>query len=496
MSGMKNMLVSAGGVLLIMAGLMFTPVLPCKEAQAAATLSGAKPNIILIVTDDQTFDTVEKMPFLSSRNWVTFPNAFIANPLCCPSRATILTGLHDTHTGVIRLYGAKGGEAFDESQTLAVWLKAANYKTAFFGKYLNKYPWDRGNYVPPGWNEWFAFTNKTNNRYVDFVINHNGKAKHFKKEYSTELFAKRISAFIRESKQPFFIYFAPYAPHTPSIAAPGKKGTHKNTPIIFPPSFNEHDVSDKPAYIQKLPKVSAAEQKEKLRKQLDTLLSVDEAIRDITKALKDREIFDDTVIIFMTDNGYANGEHRWVEKRCPYDICMRTPLIVHYPGHNNRKISKLAGNIDIAPTILELAGASAPFALDGMSLVRLIEQTDTSWRDSLLGHWGGGGAVQGFNPPNYWTIRTHRYRYTEYATGEKELYDYTTDPHELQNVAGKRAYAAIQASLADKLASLKEQEALSPVPTLLQKTIFPAADNTDTAAAVEEEEKDSILVEI
>lgn len=473
-------------ILLLYLTILTVGLLP--KDTSAITLSGSKPNIILIVTDDQTFESINKMPFLSSRKeWVRFTNAFIENPLCCPSRATILTGLHDTHTGVLRLYGKQGGEALDESQTLAVWLKSAGYKTGFIGKYLNRYPWDRGYYVPQGWDEWFAFTKDSNSRYFNFVINHNGKKKAFNNDqYSTEVFAQQAKRFIRNAEEPFFLYMAPYAPHTPSHPSPQDKGSYKNKSVEHVANFNENDVSDKPQYIKNLPKVKKTEQETARRKQWETLLAVDNAIEGIVNELRNKNILNNTVIIFMTDNGYAHGEHRWIGKKCPYDVCMRTPLVMHYPNQEGRKIYALVSNIDIAPTILDLAGASANIKLDGLSLVPLVEKRNSSWRNAVLGHWGGGGKVEGYNPPNYWTVRTKEYRYTEYATGEKELYVYDEDPYELQNRSGDPRYASIQYSLAEKLTVLRNR-ALTPLSTPFG-TARLANDNHDTASIADEDE--------
>jgi arylsulfatase A-like enzyme len=440
---------------------------PDPETVTAKTLAGTKPNIILILTDDQTFDSVSKMPYLSSRSdWIKFTNAYLETSLCCPSRATLLTGQYDTHTGVLHIYDENNGEQLDESQTLAVWLKAAGYKTALLGKYLNQYPWDRGNYIPPGWDKWFAFSRilGPTRHYFEYTINDNGKTKKFgskSEDYSTDVLATQAVRFIRDVKQPFFLYLSVYAPHKPFLAAPRDKGAYKDAHVNLDPNFNEDNVSDKPEFIQALPKLDVSQQKANTRHQWEALLAVDDAIKSIVKELEDKKILEKTVIIFMTDNGYAHGEHRWVGKRCPYDVCMRTPLLVYYPGKGGGKIENLVGNFDIAPTIVELAGAKAGIGQDGVSLVPLIEGKATSWRDAILGHWGGGGFVSPSNPPNFWSVRTSNYRYTEYDTGEKELYDYSVDPYELNNKINQSSYAAVQSSLVRKLAALKAQ-ALAP----------------------------------
>lgn len=415
-----------------------------------------RPNIILVLTDDQTFDT-SRMPYLSSRaDWIRFTQAFENVSLCCPSRSSILTGQYDTHTGVMNNVGPSDGQMLDETNTLPVWLKSAGYTTALVGKYLNGYPYQRTPYIPPGWDTWDAFLGAANYyKYTllkgNTVVNYGSTAA----DYSTDVFTGLANQFIANTQQPFFLYYAPHTPHSPFVPSPAHLNALANVTVTHGADFNEADVSDKPAFIRAAPLLSPSLMNANRKKTWAMMLSVDDAMKQFDATLAAKGQLNNTIEIFMTDNGMAFGEHRWTKKRCEYDVCMRTPLLIRMPGHPAGQISRLVQNIDIASTIAELSGATTGRPQDGMSLVPLINGTATTWRDALLQHWGGGGPVQVGNPPNFWAIRTDRYRYVELMTGEKELYDYAVDPKELQNRAGDPTYAAVEQQLATHLAAMR-----------------------------------------
>ena len=171
---MKHILKDAALMLALTGTFVFigSQSLLVEDVQAAKTLAGTKPNIVVILTDDQTFESVSKMPYLSTRkDWITFTKAFDNVAVCCAARATILTGQYDTHTGVLNNAGKDSGTQLDESETLAKWLDNKGYRTALIGKYLNNYPWDRGNYVPKGWDKWFVFSEPPGPLYYGYTIN-------------------------------------------------------------------------------------------------------------------------------------------------------------------------------------------------------------------------------------------------------------------------------------------------------------------------------------
>ncbi len=470
------------GFLLVAAYTVLAHIPSKYQLQAAVALSGTKPNIVFILTDDQPYTSVDKMPYVSSRtDWQIFDNAFLNVSLCCVSRATILTGQYDTHTGVIK---NPFGPKLDTSETIATWLDAAGYTTGLVGKYLNKYPWNRGTYIPEGWDYWVGLVN--GQTHYNYTLNENGVFKKYGSKpahYGTDVFKQKAIEFIQTAEEPFFLYLSTPAPHGAFEPAPRHKGVYADEPVVLPPNFNEAS-ADKPAYIRNSPKVAAATARSDTRAQWEMLLAIDEAVEAIDDTLAARGISDNTIVIFMTDNGYAHGEHRWTRKRCPYDVCLRTPLLIRYPGLEGKHIPQLVSNIDIAPTLKELAGATSGIAHDGVSLLPLLEGTAETWRTALLNRWGGGGAVSAANPPNFWSVRTDKYRYTELKSGVKELYDYTIDPYELDNKAGDAAYTSIQADLAMQLATLKAA-AQAPLvgPSASSRAV---ADETEETSAVDE----------
>jgi N-acetylglucosamine-6-sulfatase len=402
--------------------------------------SAERPDVIIILTDDQRWDTLEEMPTVASAiasNGVVFSNAFVVNPLCCPSRASLLTGLYSHSTGVYRQIPPYGRlEWFDGSSTLATWMDAAGYTTGFFGKYLDggQSQWLRG-YVPPGWDRFEAFVKSAYYDYkltVDGVIRPYGSAP---PDYSTDVLAKESARFLQEADAPAFMMFAPAAPHEPGIPAP-RHASRPVPPRQEPPSFDEADTSDKPRWLRSLPPLSDDGRRDvaELRvAQLRSLLAVDEAVANLIEIQRDRGRLADTLFVFTSDNGLLWGEHRWTKKEVPYEESIRVPLAVRYDALAVPHVEeRLALNIDIAPTIARLAGISAP-EMEGRDLTPLLRAKQTRWRsDFLVEH------LEGANPvPTYCAVRTERALYVEYRTGEHELYDLRRDPFQLRNLAGR-----------------------------------------------------------
>jgi N-acetylglucosamine-6-sulfatase len=447
------------------------------RSDAAAEVAGdfvavKRPNIVLILTDDQSYDSVAVMPFVSKlRNWCTFTNAYINNSTCSPSRATILTGQWSHHTGVEATGGAP---RFDDHSTVATWLEKAGYRTALVGKYhlghiykphAPKIP----NYIPPDWDEWYSWRAvEGHEEYFDYTLNENGKLVHYgstPSDYSTDVLSRIATDFIKRSATsttPFFLYFAPRGSHNPWIAAPRDVDAFRNKPIVHAPNYNEADMSDKPAWWRALPLHTPSNDDNARRKEYATLLSVDDAVRAIVRTLGGTGLLKNTVIIFMTDNGFAFGEHRYIGKICPYEACNKTPLMIRYPGVIPRRITEPVSNVDIAPTLADLAGIAPGAPVDGHSLVPLL-RGDKRWPYPVL--------LRGYKTPNgrpsdiptFWGIRFGQYKYIEtVSTGETELYDLKADPFELNNVAGQPRYASVRASLARRLATLRTQPPRSP----------------------------------
>ena len=462
------MAVRAATTLLVLAAL--TAVLP----RSPAPQPDRRPNIVLILSDDQTFDSFPHdpsvMPYLQgavqdpAEHWTTFTNAFLSTPLCCPSRATILTGEYSHHTGVQTNYG---GSHFDESSTIATWLHDSGYLTGLIGKYLNGYPFGHSPYVPVGWDRWLAkMQGGQESLYYDYVFSDQGfPVAHgdSPQDYSTDVETAAATDFIRTAPadRPFFLEVTPSAPHRPWTPAPQDAGSYAQMPVFEKPSFGEADVSDKPAWVRALPPYSTDQLdalREVRRRSFEAVRGVDRMVAGVIQALRDKGVLDNTVVFFLTDNGLSLGEHRWVGKTCAYDECIRTPFAVRDPWVPAHTDASLISNVDLAPTIAELAAVRPDSPVDGKSLLPLLDPTRqrvTPWRTGVFLEYVGDERI-----PGWAGIRTADFLYVEYVTGERELYDLTgkagpADPYELVNQASNPAYAQVAAELASRLAQLR-----------------------------------------
>ena len=420
-----------------------------------------RPNVVIVLTDDQHFDTLTVMPNVRALadSGMTLRRAFVSNPLCCPSRATLLTGRFSHTTGVYSNGGANGGwPSFQpsEADTIATALDDAGYRTALIGKYLNNYA-GVDLYVPPGWDRWSAFVGN-NGRYYDYkmlddvrgIVSRGSRPR----DYSTDVIRRLSSTFVTNTPPdtPLFLLAAPYAPHGPSLAAPRHERAFASAPVALNPAVNESNVADKPAYIQARPEGSEAAVRRNVRNQWESLLAVDALVRRLVEVLTDTGRIDNTLFIFTSDNGFSNHEHRWVGKDVPYEASIRVPMVISFPGTipSDTASNALVSNVDLAPTIADFAGV--PFTADGVSLRPLLSDSSSSVRDSiLLEH------VHRVTEPTYCGVRTPSFTFVRYATGEEELYDLGDDPWQLRNVVATRP------NKANELRSLT-QSLCQPVP--------------------------------
>ncbi len=433
--------------------LYYNKFFTAKKAEAQTE----KPNIVVIVTDDQSYESLQAMPYVNGRtDWVRFDNFFLNVPLCCPSRATLLTGQYAHKHGVV---DNKAGKKFNEATTLPTWLKAAGYKTSLVGKYLNAYPWNRGNYIPVGWDYWTAITGPP--AYYNYSLYENGTVKAYgssPEDYVNDVLKAKALDFLQTTtpNQPFFLYFSPYAPHRPSTPAPRHKGTYSGLAMIRRPNFNEADVSDKPAWVKALPLLTAKNEKRedtRRRNSYEALLAVDEGVKAIFDSIEAKGLLDNTIFMFIGDNGYSFGEHRLSNKICVYEECVRSVFLVKYPGIEGKTVSEMVSNVDIATSLVEWAGLNPTVSQNGLSLTPLLDDTTTSWREDLLLEWDGNttGIV------GYWAIRTEQSKYVELITGEKEFYDLANDTFEMENKINDPSYADEIASLSARLSQLKAE---------------------------------------
>ncbi len=537
------------GVVALFFAIILTVYLAMQEQnlrQEAKGKGGGKPNIILILTDDQRYDTLKYMPKterLLGKQGVTFTNAFATTPLCCPSRVSILTGKYTQDHGILTNH--EKYKQFKDKDTLPVWLQKAGYRTGLMGKYLNIFKEKK--YVPPGWDDFRA---DIKNTYYGYTMNENGQDITYgydPQDYSTYVFTEMAINFIEgksdplgknkkvnsnkkndvkggqgaKSNKPFLVILSTNAVHTDGgktifkkgsggngkkgktnaasvdtdeevdvteeeleshfqgandeneiesddslldaaggakkmkdyFAMPGPKDARKCKPIKdFEriPSFNEKDVSDKPKTIRDIPRWSNNE----IRKleawaesQVCALKAVDDAVEDIVKSLgKER---DNTVIIYMSDNGYAWGENRWSRKACVYDSCAKVPLIISYPKMTKKKeeSNALVKNEDIAATIADLATAKTG-KIDGISLVPILKNPDKTVQDVIL--------LEVYNYGDSFAVRTEKYLYVENQSCELELYDLKKDPYNLDNQIENEKYYSDAQKLQKELEKLKK----------------------------------------
>jgi N-acetylglucosamine-6-sulfatase len=479
-----------------------------EPTRAVSATQPSRPNVLLIETDDQTVESVRVMTNvrrLLMAQGTTFDSSFVAFALCCPSRATTLTGQYPHNHGVLGNQLPEGGYAkLDGTNTLPVWLQRAGYYTAHIGKYLNGYGTRNPNEVPPGWSEWHGSVDPSTYRFYDYTLNENGVLRTYGTgvgSYQADVYAEKALDLIRRrapQAQPFFLWLAFLAPHNggprepgdPRLATPVPAPRHRDRfsaePLPTPPSLNEADVSDKPAGIRSRPLLGPgrlAQVREAYQQRLESLLAVDEAVGRIVGELERLGELERTLIIFTSDNGFFHGEHRVPSgKVLVYEPSIRVPLIVRGLGFpEGRRLRQPVSNVDVAPTIVDVAGATAARRMDGRSLVPLLRDPNVGWGRDLLVQRGPGNAA-------FTALLTPRFKYVEYANGERELYDLPSDPDELESRYADPAYAKARAELARRLALLRvcagESCRRGPALTLRLRGVSPCV-RTRAVASVE-----------
>jgi arylsulfatase A-like enzyme len=442
------------------------------------------------MADDQDFRSMGVMPQtrkLIARRGTRFDQAIINFPLCCPSRATFLSGQYAHNHGVIWNNAPLGGYGkLDGTQTLPVWLRRAGYRTIHIGKYLNEYGEENPTEVPPGWDDWHGGVDPSTYDYYGMTLNHNGELKTYdrtERNYSTNVYTRLADHAIRDASKadkPFFMSLAPNAPHTVAV---NSGATMEGTPALPPPryadvyadrempiypNFNEADISDKPTTLADFFPTQMTEEQvlqlqEHWRGRMGSLLGVDDMVNEVIRKLRRTGEFKDTVIVFTSDNGWILGEHRLRDpvtedgkaagvKFVPYEGSSRVPLLIAGPGFPaGRTVRGVTVNADLAPTILRLTGARATVPLDGISLLGAARRPRTLHRRAVLIQT----ATNPRDVPPYAAVRTQRYRYDLQADGQEGLYDLKRDPWELESVHADPRYARIKAILARRLAKLQ-----------------------------------------
>jgi N-acetylglucosamine-6-sulfatase len=388
-----------------------------------------------------------------------------------------LTGRYSHTTGVYD-NDILGYPAFDEADTVATRLQAVGYSTSMISaKYLNGY---EDLHVPPGWEDWHVIKeplDEQNLYFYNYILNDNGVGTFhgtLSEDYSTDVLASKADQFIRNvpQTQPFFLFFGVGAPHRPALPAPRHVGALASHTFTAPPSFNERNVSDKPAWVRGLRRPTWDQVS--VRRYHESLIAVDEAVGTVVTALEQTGRLSNTLIVFTSDNGFMFGEHRWPSKLAAYEESIRVPMVVRadFLGLSARTEARQALNIDLAPTFLSLASTSAP--ADGQPLLSVLQNQSVPWRtDFLIEHVT--------NPTNNWVpaaipaycaVRGQRFVYVNYlGTGEEELYDLSRDPYQMKSVHAAATYAAVLTQ-----ARLRRQQLCEPSPPLARPTSGEAVD--------------------
>jgi N-acetylglucosamine-6-sulfatase len=467
----ERVLVSALTMLGITAALVAAGAATPPPTVPQALAAPRSPNVLVIETDDQTLESMRVMKNVNSLiggTGATFKNNFVNHSLCCPSRATFLTGQYEHNHRVFANTGPNGGfgrfQALHRENHLAVWLQEAGYHTAMIGRYLNGH---NSLTVPPGWSEWYSAIGFGQSVY-NYTLNENGTSVQYgarPADFKQDVLTRKAVGFVNRRAlevQPFFLWLTYTAPHVggpepypnppfdcDGTAKPAPRHAHAfdSEPLPKPPNFNEADVSDKPPAIRNLPLLGGGQEiQRKYRCELESLLSVDNGVKQIVQALVANGELANTLLIYTSDNGFFHGEHRIPGyKEHIYEESIRVPLQIRGPGiPPGVKVSDLSINADLAPTIVDVANATPRLVMDGRSLIPVAQNPGVEQGRELL-----------IEEPSFKAIRTQRYMYAEHSSGERELYDLQKDPFELQSRHNAPAYASVKSQLATRLQQLK-----------------------------------------
>lgn len=399
-------------------------------------------NVIVVLADDQPAGTLWAMPVTSERllpEAVSFERAYVTVPMCCPMRASLLSGgFYPRDTGMLTNSDPLGGAAvFVDRSTLATRLQEAGIRTGLVGKYFNEYELGLAPYVPPGWDTWVASGTGDGAYEQSIVVGSSGPdgpavgtETDTGGEHLTSYFFREALAFVdAHPDEPFFLYVAPNSPHLSGSPATEDLGLYADySPRTA--AWNEEDVSDKPSWLQEEPRIgdaAALQLDENARLMLRNLASLDREMAAFVDALAARGVLDDTLLIYSSDNGYLNGEHRLDQKALPYEEAVRVPLLVRAPGVAGRTDSRLvAVNLDVSATVAEAFGL--PHEGEGMPLGAALADPALPTRDHVY--------LDNYTPgyPVWAGVVTERFKYVEWSTGDVELYDLQADPAEMESL--------------------------------------------------------------
>ncbi|MFN8160737.1 MAG: sulfatase [Solirubrobacterales bacterium] len=503
---------------------------PLSPAQARKAGIGKRPNILVVMTDDQALADMQHMPNVEKllvRKGTSFTNAVDSFPLCCPARATFITGQYAHNHGVAGNFYPYGWYGMKRrGDTLPHWLQKAGYRTALIGKWLNGYGARDGHgEVPVGFSIWRGLLDVSAYDYFNFVMNVNGKLRIWgdrefaqdlvrfakievspgvttvaqllawaasiftpgyygtenREDYSPDVtgaIAQRLVRRQAKSRRPFFIWWAPAAPHREDVAttilgrpgadprpAPRYRKLSESFVLPRPPSFNYSDPADPDSKVAQLPAMTAGQINQlelDYQGRLGSLRAVDDHVRRIVQILRETGQFRNTLIVFLSDNGWVQGQHRIPgDKFTPYEESILVPFVLRGPGiPRGRTIGKQVSNIDFARTLLDAAGARPGRTQDGISLLPVARHPSRApdraiELEATAPLFAGDGFPMSYDQP-YQGVRTSRYKYVVWSYGARELYDLRKDPYEMHNKVADPAYASIKRRLQGKLKRLED----------------------------------------
>ncbi len=505
-------------------------------ARPVAADDDGRPNILVVMTDDMATTDIKFMPNvrkLLAKQGTTFTDAVDSFPLCCPARATFITGQYAHNHGVKGNFNPYGWYGMnDRKNILPRWLQKSGYRTAAIGKWLNGYgAVDGHGEIPNGFDIWRGLLDVSAYDYYNFVMNRDGKLKYWgdkdfasklvefanievnpnptgivgvlqklrevfgpppytdfgsekEKDYSPDVTGQVTENILRrerKEKDPFFVWWSPAAPHREDVSTSllGLEGPDprpamrfetevKNLLLPEPPNFNEADFSDKSSNLNDYAPPLSADEIAQL--QLDYqgraggLMAVDEHVGDLVGTLRKTHQLKNTMIVFLSDNGWMQGEHRIPgDKYLPYEESLRVPLIIRGPGvPAGQKLNGQVSNVDFAPTLLDMANAKPGRTMDGVSLMPATKNRKRMPDRAIAIEALEPLFAQANIPANRWDkpytgVRTDDYTYVVWSlTGETELYDLKKDPFQLTNVVDDPAYATVRNELAAKLEVLRD----------------------------------------
>jgi arylsulfatase A-like enzyme len=430
---------------------------------------------VIILTDDQASSTLRYMKHTQNLlvdEGTSFNKLFINDPICCPARGTIFLGEYQ-HNHLLEVHPKGCSYRFFEEgkhlRSMGKLLQDTGYRTSYLGKPLNAYqkyleqagPSDAGDHLMAGWTDYHAIVERS---FYGFKLHENGKIRSIpvdRTQYQTDVLSKLGQDFIRNSSdadEPFLLFIAPDAPHFPATPAFRHRSKFSGMKAPRVPSFNEADVSGQPA-LAKSPSMDSrqiAMADKSYRSQLQSLLAVDEMVRDLILLLSETNELENTYVFFLSDNGLHFGEHRIVwGKGTPFEESVRVPLVVRGPGvERGREVSRLTNNADLLPTLLDLIGETPSERVDGRSIAPLFgpDAAEAPWRNTIV--LESRHEARNQDVPPFGAVRSERFKWIEYENGQNALYDLENDPYEMKNVADGPPYQAVAEELSRRLGDL------------------------------------------